>query len=159
VQEVVESAGVTKPSLYHHFGSKRGLLDALLASQYGDFIASLTHASRYEGELPGSLLRVAQCYANFAREHATFYRWQLAMWYAGPESDSHLAIAPHMQQQQQAIEDLFANASKDHANLRNQQSIYATTFLGMINGHLAAAPSEELARKAVKQFMYGIYAL
>jgi TetR/AcrR family transcriptional regulator len=30
VQEVVETAGVTKPTLYHFFANKRGLLDALL---------------------------------------------------------------------------------------------------------------------------------
>jgi AcrR family transcriptional regulator len=159
VQEVVEAAGVTKPSLYHHFGSKRGLLDALLAAQYGDFQTRLAAASRYEGELPSSLLRVAQCFFEFARDHSSFYKMQQAMWYAGAESESHLVIEPFIKQQQQAVEELFTNASKDHANLRNQQTIYTITFLGMINGHLAGAPNEDMPRKAVKQFMYGIYAL
>ena len=30
VQEICEQAGVTKPTLYHYFGSKQGLLDAVL---------------------------------------------------------------------------------------------------------------------------------
>ena len=30
-EEIVDAAGVTKPTLYHYFGSKRGLLAALLA--------------------------------------------------------------------------------------------------------------------------------
>jgi TetR/AcrR family transcriptional regulator len=33
VQEIVEAAGITKPTLYHYFGSKRGLLDTLLAKE------------------------------------------------------------------------------------------------------------------------------
>ena len=30
VQEIVEMAGVTTPTLYYYFGSKRGLLEAIL---------------------------------------------------------------------------------------------------------------------------------
>ena len=30
VQEICAAAGITKPTLYHYFGSKRGLLDALI---------------------------------------------------------------------------------------------------------------------------------
>ena len=30
VQEIVENAGVTKPTLYHYFGNKLGLLETLL---------------------------------------------------------------------------------------------------------------------------------
>ena len=33
VQEIVEAAGMTKPTLYHWFGSKQGLLRAALASR------------------------------------------------------------------------------------------------------------------------------
>ena len=32
VQEIVDAAGITKPTLYHYFGSKRGLLETLLAA-------------------------------------------------------------------------------------------------------------------------------
>ena len=34
VQEIVEAAGVTKPTLYHYFVNKRGLLDVLLQSGF-----------------------------------------------------------------------------------------------------------------------------
>jgi TetR/AcrR family transcriptional regulator len=42
VREVAELAGVTKPALYYHFGSKEGLLLAVLrqaAAQFGDAVA------------------------------------------------------------------------------------------------------------------------
>src|SRR5215211_7966667 len=41
VQEIVEAAGVTKPTLYHYFGSKRGLLEALVAEHAGEFLAEV----------------------------------------------------------------------------------------------------------------------
>jgi len=35
VQEIVDAAGITKPTLYHYFGSKRGLLDCLIEERSG----------------------------------------------------------------------------------------------------------------------------
>ena len=29
IQEIVDEAGITKPTLYHYFGSKQGLLESL----------------------------------------------------------------------------------------------------------------------------------
>ena len=34
VQEIAETAGVTKPTLYYYFGSKKGLLETLLETEY-----------------------------------------------------------------------------------------------------------------------------
>ena len=34
VQEIVNTAGITKPTLYYYFGSKRGLLENLIQSGY-----------------------------------------------------------------------------------------------------------------------------
>jgi AcrR family transcriptional regulator len=41
VREIVEAAGVTKPTLYYHFGSKQGLAEALLTNPMSEFISSL----------------------------------------------------------------------------------------------------------------------
>ena len=38
VREIVEAAGVTKPTLYYHFGSKQGLAEALLTRPMTGFI-------------------------------------------------------------------------------------------------------------------------
>jgi AcrR family transcriptional regulator len=162
VQEIVVAAGVTKPSLYHHFGSKRGLLDALLERHYSALFALLSQAVRYDGELPLSLVRTAQCFFDTAQKSPAFYRMQLGMWYSGLENESRQAVSSHFQRQHQIIESLFLDAAKDHGNLRGQHTAYSITFLGMINSHIAAANpgvTEELTRKAVKQFLYGIYAL
>ncbi|MCD7717366.1 MAG: TetR/AcrR family transcriptional regulator [Lachnospiraceae bacterium] len=34
VQEIVARAGLTKPTLYYYFGSKKGLLEALVAERF-----------------------------------------------------------------------------------------------------------------------------
>ena len=47
VQEIVNTAGITKPTLYYYFGSKRGLLENLLQSGYQQFLC---------GSLPGKVI-------------------------------------------------------------------------------------------------------
>jgi len=50
VREIAEAAGVTKPTLYYHFGSKEGLLLAILGEAQREFAALLAAAV----ERPGS---------------------------------------------------------------------------------------------------------
>jgi hypothetical protein len=53
----------------------------------------------------------------------------------------------------------------DHGNLRGRDHVFALTFLAMVNAYIASSaggpgPSaDDFIRLAVKQFMYGIYAL
>jgi len=54
-------------------------------------------------------------------------------------------------------------AAKDHGNMRGRQRAYAATFLGMLNTYIAlvlngyAKLDDDLVRKAVHQFMHGIF--
>lgn len=56
VREIVEASGVTKPTLYYHFGSKQGLAEALLTRPMAEFIASLRALLEHELD-PLALLR------------------------------------------------------------------------------------------------------
>ena len=38
VQEIAGQAGITKPTLYYYFGSKRGLLDQLLETKFNKLL-------------------------------------------------------------------------------------------------------------------------
>ena len=49
VQEIVDAAGITKPTLYHYFGSNRGLLDALLAERFRPLHRAVAQAAMYYG--------------------------------------------------------------------------------------------------------------
>lgn len=44
VREIVEAAGVTKPALYYHFGSKEGMLGAILEQGAREFEAAMERA-------------------------------------------------------------------------------------------------------------------
>lgn len=163
VQEIVDAAGITKPTLYHYFGSKRGLLDTLLEEHFTDLYATIEQAARYHGDLPLTLNTVAAAYFSYAGEHRAFYRMQLSMWFAPPRSDAFKAVARLSERQQQLLETLFIQAVTQHGNMAGRHRAYAATFLGMINTYIGLALNgyaelnDELVYKAVHQFMHGIF--
>jgi len=165
VQEIVTAAGVTKPTLYHHFGNKRGLLEALLEERLAPFQQQLAVAAAYDHDLTAAITRVVHLYLDFAGGYATFFRLQRSMSYAPPDSEAFLAVSRFQQQQKKTLEQLFIAAVPDHGNLRGHHQLYALTLLGMVYNVIAHAHSEglamdaELAQQTVQQFMHGIFAL
>lgn len=163
VQEIAEAAGVTKPTLYHYFHSKQGLLEALLEEHYGKLYEALCAAAAYEGDLPLTLYRLAQAAFRFARQQPAFYRLRLALYFAPPNSEPFQAVAGWNEKVYRQVEALFVRATEDHGNMRGRHQAYATTLIGMIdtyaglalNGHIEL--NDELVYRAVHQFMHGIY--
>lgn len=82
VQEIVDRAGVTKPTLYYYFGSKLGLLKSLLESRYSILEAQITEASKTPGNLPQVLYQVARVFFDFAASQEKFYLFMLALFYS-----------------------------------------------------------------------------
>jgi TetR/AcrR family transcriptional regulator len=163
VQEVVEAAGITKPTLYHYFGSKQGLLQALLSEHFERLNAQVRQAAEYHGDLTLSLTELARAYFGFAREHRTYYRLQLSFWFAPRESEAFKLVAELNQQQYHLVEEMFVQAVKEHGNMRGRHRAYATTFIGLINTYIGmwlngyVELDEHLVYNAVHQFEHGIY--
>ena len=44
VQEICDQAEITKPTLYHYYGSKQGLLESILEERFGPFLSLLEAA-------------------------------------------------------------------------------------------------------------------
>jgi len=162
-QEIVDAAGITKPTLYHYFGSKEGLLTALLETHFESLYQAVRESATYQHDLPLTLNHVVLAYFNFADKHRLYYRLQLSMWFAPVDSIPFKVVAEINQKQQQLLEDLFLQAANDHGNMKGRHRMYAATFLGMVNTYVSlslngyASMDDELVYKAVHQFMHGIF--
>lgn len=163
VQDVCQAAGLTKPTLYHHFGCKLGLLQAIVEEVYLDLLSRVEAAAHYTGDLPLTLYKLAGAYFEFARQKPQAYRLLLSLWLAPEKSESLAAVQSWNQRQHQVLVDMFAAASQDHGNMKGRQARYALTFLGMLNTLIGVSLngfldlSEELMFQSVHQFMHGIY--
>ncbi len=163
VQEIAAKSGITKPTLYYYFGSKKGLLETILTEYGGRLYEVIRKAAIYQGDLSASLETLATGYFQFAQEHATFYRMQLAMYFAPPDSEPNQIVRPMNEAQHRLIEELFREAANHQANMKGKHLGYAATFIGTINTYIGFALNgyiefnQTLAHQAVHQFLHGIY--
>lgn len=163
IQEIVDTVGVTKPTLYHYFSSKRGLLEAVLGYHFESLLESVRTAAYYQRDLPNSLNTLARVYFQAALQNPRFFRLQLTLQYAPLESEPNQVVTPYRMEQQQIFQSLFIQAVQDHGNMRGRHTMYAATFLGMIHTYIGeflngtTTLEDPLTFKAVHQFMHGIY--
>jgi len=163
VQEIADAAGITKPTLYHYFGSKEGLLKELLQSFSDRLCADLKQASEYQGDLTGTLDRVASVYFRVAQGNPKYYRMQLAQLFAPPEGETQKIAARFGEEQYAVIEKLFLEASRDHGNMRGRHKLHDAAFIGMVNNYITIAwqghvtLDDTLRRQVLHHFMHGIF--
>lgn len=164
VQDIVAAAGVTKPTLYHYFGSKRGLVDAVIAEGAASLVRDLADATVYYGDVVKSVTDVVRVFFNFAQGHPDFYRLMLTMWFAPPSSEYAPAIRELLFRLGANVEAMFLHAGAQHGNMRGRHTRYAITLTGVINTYIGLAlqgdvrlDDEQLIYRIVHEFLHGIF--
>lgn len=86
VREICAAAGITKPTLYHFYGSKEGVFRSLVDGALENF----RHRVVAEIESPGSprerLQRIARGYFQYARENKELTQFLLSLVHKPPDS-------------------------------------------------------------------------
>jgi len=75
VREICEAAGITKPTLYHFYGSKEGVYRALVDGALDDFSRAVTRALQAPGSAVDRLQRVGRAYFERARARRDLCRF------------------------------------------------------------------------------------
>jgi AcrR family transcriptional regulator len=70
---VCEVAGVQAPTLYHHFGNKQGLFDAVLEYGMGQYVTSTRAAAAPGGDLVSDLRHGWDSHVQYGLDHPAFY--------------------------------------------------------------------------------------
>ena len=163
VQEIAVAAQVTKPTLYHYFESKHGLLTAIVAVHGSPLRSAVRQAALYQQDLVMNLERVAFALVEQAKAQPVFYRLLLALYFAPPECEARAVAMDLLLDLQQCLEELFSAAVPQHGNMRGRQGAYAATYLGMLNTWIGiylndlSALDPPAIRAALKQYQHGIF--
>ncbi len=161
VQQICDAAGVTKPTLYHYFGSKRGVLETLMDARLSALHAGLAKAAAPSDDLATALVEVARLTFTFARQEPAFYRLYLTLWFAPIESEAYGVGATRHQRHFEMIDGLFRAAERDPKDPPGRHRALAATFLGMLNNYIGlalnsyAGLNDALARHSVREFLHG----
>lgn len=164
VQQIVEAVGVTKPTLYHYFQSKRGLFEALVAERSELLLLTVKQSATYNGDVTLCITQTVKAFFDFAQMQPTFYRMLLAMWFAPPSAEYFPVVLELLQKLRADVEEMFLRASQDHGNMRGRHKRYSVTLCGMIDTYIALSlqdyvdlRDEQMIYELVHQFMHGIF--
>jgi AcrR family transcriptional regulator len=86
VREICEAAGITKPTLYHFYGSKEGVYRAIVDGALERLQADVLLALSGEGSLHDRLVRMAQTYVEATRREPDLARFVMALIHNSPRS-------------------------------------------------------------------------
>lgn len=86
VREICEAAGITKPTLYHFYGSKEGVYRALVDGVLEDYRSHLTRELEEGGPVVSRLKRVARTYFEAARGRRELMRFIFSIIHNPPAS-------------------------------------------------------------------------
>jgi len=86
VREICEAAGITKPTLYHFYGSKEGVYRALVEGALERFRADMTSALGERGGLRHQLTCMARAYLDAAVRDPELARFVMALIHNSPDS-------------------------------------------------------------------------
>jgi TetR/AcrR family transcriptional regulator len=163
VAEIAQKAGIGKPTMYHYFGNKQGLLTAICLQYAEVFYQSTKKAVIYQGDLSRNLSLITINYFTFARQNSSYYRLQLSAATSAPESIVYQTFKPYIRKEYKLLEELFLQAAKDHGNMQGRQQYYAVSFIGLLNTYITLVlnniteVTDELIHRVVHQFMHGIF--
>lgn len=165
VQEIAVKSGVTKPTLYYYFKSKRGLLDAIIEEKYTVLNQKLEEASACGTGIKENLYQLIKVYLRFAAEEKKAYFLLVALVYSARNNEVYRAIRPTMVAQHQIIVGVFEKRKEELGNMNGRQEQFAIGFAGMVHyyilylmsGEKEKISEEEVIQSILHQFMHGIY--
>jgi AcrR family transcriptional regulator len=79
VREICEEAEITKPTLYHFYGSKEGVYRALVEGTFEEFRVGLTRLLEMPGTAEERLRQVARSYFEYAGSRRELMRFVLSL--------------------------------------------------------------------------------
>ncbi len=86
VREIVEQAGITKPVLYYHFGSKEGMLAAILDEGERLLREAVTRAVRHDGTVRTRVTALCEGIYQLFKENVSAVRVAHALYFGPRES-------------------------------------------------------------------------
>lgn len=163
--EIVDCAGVTKPTMYHYFGSKEGLLSDVLKIYYGSFLEALKKAVTLPEDIPLTFFRLAKVYFDTAQENVAFFRFRAGLTLRDGEDTAYIAAKEYILEESRIITEFFNKASQHIGNISGKETLCTISFIGTINATISAylqssddaLISDDTIYRLRQQFLYGIY--
>jgi len=109
VREIAEMAGVTKPALYYHFGSKEGVLTAVLQEAAREFAAAMEHGLRRPGTARERLFGICSDLHGLFQEHVPVVRVAHSVFFGPVEGAPQFDFSTFDRDMERAVRQIVAD--------------------------------------------------
>ncbi len=163
VQDIVEQAHVTKPTLYHHFGSKLGFYEAVFEHFALPYIDTILPKTVYKNDLVKNLNELACFSFEYFQNNPSVFYFLENTWIVSSGSELFPYVENYRCQILDAFEKLFSSAALQHGNLKGKEALMATLFIHSLRAQQQVIlsgkiqPTPDLPYRLVHLFMYGIF--
>lgn len=160
VQEIVTTAQITKPTLYHYFGSKAGLLESIFHNYYSLFENQFNIIVMSKNDIELNVRKIVSAFFTFAEKNRDFYRMQLSMYFIPPENEVNELLKPFNEKIFHTVNNLLTKT----LDIKNNKeiSLYTLHLFGIVNNLIGLylndyiILNDELIDKTTKFFLNGI---
>jgi len=148
VREIVEAAGITKPTLYYYFHSKEHLFERIVLDTLDDFRRQLGIAVRQPGSVRDRLLAVCRLHLEFPKENRDRSRVVHSLYFSSERGVIPLDLDAYHRSNFELIRDLIAEGIAAGEIRAGDPWLMALAFIGSIHMFIMAILHEPSALPA-----------
>lgn len=156
VQEIVDTAGITKPTMYYYFKSKQGLLDCLLSEGAQGMLDQVREVTETEGEFSQVFEIVTRKYLELAVENREFYLMLVSLFSSAKDNEAFRSAKPYISRFLGLFRRFFERYSRQNGEFMVNADYLAISYTGIINMFMMTSfergelESETVRRKFIK---------
>ena len=165
VREIVLKAGLSKPALYYHFGSKEGLLRAIVDQAFAEFEERVCHSVDTAGDARDALIKFTEACFEMATKRPQFTALIYQVIFGSEGGSGGIDVSELARRNQALLMTVIDRAVREGLIDRTRADKAALLLNGLINIHLMAhvkgqlpGLTPELARQAVDLYLWGVAA-
>ena len=136
IREITEAVGVTKPTLYYHFGSKDGLVRHIHETVNSFFENTVQTAKESDLSLRDALPKLATTFFEFADTHPATVRLMLRLQHLPPDESRIADLEAAQIRKLESITQLLQRAIDAGELAPHACESLALTLLGSLSTHI-----------------------
>ncbi|MEZ4240671.1 MAG: TetR/AcrR family transcriptional regulator [Myxococcota bacterium] len=162
VREVAEAAGITKPTLYYHFGSKEGLFRAIVDDRMDGLLALVRATVDGPGPVVERITTFVDTYLRGAVQDQHTMRFMLTCGLPeAPGDPDHSVLGRHMRSIAPLTELIRQGVERAELCAELDPRIAVMALIGAANLHLVVALEgeplpDDIASRIVRTWLYGV---
>jgi len=163
VREIVEAAGITKPSLYYYFQSKEHLFERIILETLEEFRGQLEDVVKQPGAIRDRLLAICRIHLEFARRNAEHCLLVHNILFSNERSAIAFDFDAFFKRNTEMIRDVIAEGIETGQLRQGDPWLMALIFVGAIHIFVmvilrdpSTIPSEGLAEIVVDSTLKGM---